>query len=182
MLTIATLACGLYAQMPGRPGMRGGSPPVDELKQYLALTDAQVQALQQIRQQQAQANQSTFQEMAQKRQALQTQIRAGSNDAAALGKLLIDIEALRKRVADSDDVYQAQSVAVLTADQKTRLNALVEARKLQPVIGQAASLGLLARPEGAGDGAGMRGPMGSGSFGRGMRGPGMVTPFRSPRR
>jgi len=114
MLPVLALASGLAAQ----------TPPGDALKSYLNLQDAQIQTLQQIRQQQMQAAQSAFSELAAKQKALRDQLEAGSTDAAALGKLLLEAEAVRKRVQQIHDTYRAQAVNVLSAEQKTKLAAL----------------------------------------------------------
>ena len=177
---VAAVAGMLAAQAPVPPG-------VDALKSYLNLQDAQIQALQQLRQQEIQATQALFAELASKQQSLREQLDRGSTDAAALGKLLLDIEALRKRLVQSHETFRTQALGVLTAEQKTKLAALEEARKLQPAIRQAEALGLLAAPDpGVLPGPGMRG------FGRDFqaapalapregRVPARAMPMRSPR-
>ncbi len=148
MLPILAIAMGLAAQ----------TPPADALKTYLNLQDAQIQTLQQIRRQQMQAAQSALSELAAKQKALRDQLEAGSTDAAALGKLLLEAEAARKRVQQIHDAYRAQAVGVLTAEQKTKLAALEQAQKLAPAIAEATALGLLNPPEMPGlRGAGMPG-------------------------
>jgi len=148
MLPVLALASGLAAQ----------TPPGDALKSYLNLQDAQIQTLQQIRQQQMQAAQSAFSELAAKQKALRDQLEAGSTDAVALGKLLLEAEAVRKRVQQIHDTYRAQAVNVLSAEQKTKLAALEQAQKLAPAIAEATALGLLNPPEMPGfRGAGMPG-------------------------
>lgn len=174
MLTIA-LAATLAAQGPGRGGFGfgpGGAPGIDQVKSYLGLTDAQVQSLQQLQQQQREATRATHEEIGTKSRALHEAIAGGSADAASLGRQLLEIEALRKKIEQSLTTYRAQAAATLTADQKTKLTALDTAAKLQPTIGQAASLGLLAPP------ARPAGAFGPGGFGhRPMHGPGGPGPM-----
>lgn len=167
MLSIA-VATALCAQDPGRGGFGpGGWAGVDQVKSYLTLTDAQVQSLQQLQQQQREATRATHEEIGTKMRALREAVAEGSTDASALGRQLLEIEALRKKIEQSLTTYRTQAAATLTADQKTKLAALDSAAKLQPTIGQATALGLLtppSRPVGA---------FGSGHFGHGpMRGPG----------
>jgi len=176
----AAVAGMLMAQLPVPPG-------VDALKNYLNLQDAQIQALQQLRQQEIQATQALFAELVGKQQSLREQLDRGSTDAAALGKLLLEIEAVRKRLVQSHETFRSQALGLLTVEQKTKLAALEEARKLEPAIRQAEALGLLNPPDpGLLPGPGTRG------FGRGFqaapalapgegRGPGRVFPLRAPR-
>ncbi len=163
MIVLLSLAGALFAQGPGRFGFPPGAaqPGTDQVKAYLSLTDSQIQGLQQIERQAASALQSTFQEIHQKQLTLQDQLDKGSTDAAALGKLLLDIESLHKRISQTQDSYRSQAVASLTADQKTKLKSLEDAMKLQPVIGQAVGLLLLTPPQPSAAGAGF-GPLGAG--------------------
>lgn len=172
MLTIA-LTTAMAAQRPGR-GAFGprGVPGIDDVKAHLSLTDAQVQSLQQLQQQQREATRATREEIRAKAKALRESVAGGSSDAAALGRQLLEIEALKKKIEQSLTTYRAQAAATLTADQKTKLAALDAAAKLQPTIGQAVVLGLLAPPVRP---AGAFGPAG---FGHGpMRGPGGPGPM-----
>jgi Spy/CpxP family protein refolding chaperone len=141
---------------------------------YLNLTDTQITALNTIRQQAFQALQTARQDIATKQKALSDLLAVGTTDASAVGKAVLEIQALHKKLADAQKPYQDQAVAVLTADQKTKLKALDDASKLQPAIQQAAGLLLLTPPQnfapGLGPGPG-RGPMGRGP---GPGGPGMM--------
>lgn len=144
------LACPLLGQGPTGPPQ----PRLEELKAFLALTDTQIQALQQLRRQEVEAVRTLREEMLQKQRSLGEQIRGGSTDAAALGRLLLDIEALRKRMGDAQSSLQGQAVNFLTADQKTKLSTLEASQKLGPAIQQATAVGLLAPPQNTPDGAG----------------------------
>lgn len=168
MLPILALAAALLAQAPFQPA-------VDQIKAYLNLQDSQIQTLQQLRQQQMQAVQSTLSEMAAKQQSLREQLDRGSTDATALGKLLLEIEALRKRANVTDTSFRTQAVNVLTTEQKTKLAALEQAHKLAPAIQQAVALGLVTPP----DPAAFPGP-GVWGFGRGAGSP-AAGPLMGPR-
>lgn len=140
MISALVFTVAAWAQAPRTP------PAPAELKAYLGLTDAQVQALQQIRQQEMDSLASTRDEIAQKQKSLRDQLQAGSTDAAALGRLLLDIQSLRKKIEDSQKTFRDQAVNQLTADQKTKLKALDDASKLEPTIRQAIGLNLLVPP------------------------------------
>ena len=174
---IALLAWAVagFAQGPAGPGFPLGPPQpgTDLVKAFLTLTDSQIQGLQQLRTQTGDALQSIHQEIQQKQTTLQEQLSKGSTDAAALGKLLLDIEALRKRVTQTEETLHNQALGTLTAAQKAKLTALEDAVKLQPVIGQAAGLQLLTPPQLPMGGPGPRGPAGRAPqrFGPGGAGP-----------
>ena len=168
ILAVTAMATCL-AQGPGAPL----SPRFDELKTYLGLTDSQIQSLQQLQTQQGQAMQAIHQEIQQKQTALRDALKAGSTDAAALGRLLLDIENLRKRIEQGQTSYQDQARNVLSETQKTKLKALEEAAKLREEIQEATMLRLLTPPA---VGPGVAGGPGMGPGGGGMRGPGGPRP------
>jgi Spy/CpxP family protein refolding chaperone len=158
MLCMSVFAASLLAQGPGWRG--SASPRTDALKTYLALTDAQVASLGQLRQQQAQAIKPLRQTLMEKQQALQTQTLAGG-DAAALGQLLLDVQNLRKQISDTQTSLRSQTLGVLTTDQKTKLQSLQDAANLQPAIGGAMALNLLTPPQSLTAGQGPSGAAGS---------------------
>jgi Spy/CpxP family protein refolding chaperone len=176
LIIFGGLAACLLAQGPMGPGPRQGpfQPRTDEVKAYLGLTDAQVQALQDLRKQERDAIQPIFQQVHDKQLSLREQLRNGSTDAAALGTLLLDIENLQKQVTQVRASFHDKAVNSLTDVQKNKLSALEEAMKLEPVNREAMALNLLAPPQNrnGGPGFGPQGPAGPGAFGRMRRGPG----------
>ena len=153
LLSIAPLAALLvFAQGPG-----GGPGPQSftDVKAYLNLTDAQIQQIQAARQQSFDSAKTLQSQIQTKDQALRDLLDKGSTDSAAIGKAMLEINALRKQVKAVMDATQVRAVSFLSADQKTKLKALEDAAKLQPAIGQAAGLGLLQPPQGAPGGPGM---------------------------
>lgn len=172
MIGLLALSAGL---MLGQPAGTPPQPNVTDIKAYLGLTDAQVTSLTQLLQTERQSVQSLMQQVGQKRQALDAALKAGTSNAATLGQFLLDIQALEKQIEQKRTDSRTQALAVLTADQKTKLNALSAAEQLLPSIREAGMLNLLAPPQGAGPGGpGFRGgPGGRGGprgFG-GARGP-----------
>ena len=143
MIVMATAAT-LLAQRPGaRP-----EPSLDALKTYLNLTDSQVQGLQQIQQQERQANRTTMETIRQNQANLDSMLQNGA-DATATGKLLVEIQALRGTMSKTHESFSAQAANTLTADQKAKLKALQDAMALMPAIHQASALGLLTPPPGS---------------------------------
>jgi len=167
---------GLMANAVMGMAFAQGQPPqpsFTELKAYLGLTDSQIQTIQQTRQTVLQANAALRDQAAAKQDALRKLLDAGSTDAAAIGRLVLESEALHKQIRTSMTALQTQLVNALTADQKTKLKALEDAAKLAPSIQQANMLGLLQPPADRGAiGPGVRGAGGPGFGSRGGRAPG----------
>jgi Spy/CpxP family protein refolding chaperone len=122
---------------------------MDALKTYLNLTDSQVQSLQQIQQQERQANRATVVKMRQSQANLDDLMQKGGADAATAGKLLLEIQDLQASISKTHGTFSAQAANTLTADQKTKLKTLQDAMALMPAIHQATGLGLLAMPQDA---------------------------------
>ena len=153
-IRIAALVClALPLLAQNTPQQPPQPPSLTELKAYLTLTDSQVTQLQSLVQAERQANQPRVQEINTKEQQLRTALNNNSNDAAALGRLLIDIQALRRQITTTSENFRSQAAALLNDTQRTKLRALDEAAKLAPSIQQAIAVNLLAPPP-----AGARGP------------------------
>ncbi len=167
------------AQGPMGPGAPAA---FSELKQYLGLTDAQVQQMQQARQQMHSNFQTLATQIREKRQALSTQLDSGTADAAAVGRTVLEIQALHKQQLQARETLRQNVTALLTAEQKTKLKNLEQTAELMAPVRQAMALGLLA-PAAPG-GIGRRGPFGgigpAVPMGRGMR-PGMGMRRAGPR-
>src|SRR5207245_4940609 len=85
-------------------------------------------------------------------------------DPTAVGKLVLEIDALQQSIAQKQTSAADQARNSLTADQKAKLKALDDIRKSMPAIDQATALNLVA-PQGPP----IRGP-------GMMRGPGVYAP------
>ncbi|MEK7407944.1 MAG: periplasmic heavy metal sensor [Acidobacteriota bacterium] len=156
------------AQGPMGPGGMPPAPQFTELKAYLNLTDTQIQQIQQAQRQAMERVQIVVTQIPEKQKALRDLLDKGTTDAAAVGKLVLEIEALHKQVTQAREAGHVAALAVLTTAQKDKLKTLEEAAKLQPVIHQAAMLALLVPPVpqpglGPGGPGGPMGPMGRGA-------------------
>jgi Spy/CpxP family protein refolding chaperone len=118
-----------------------------DVKQYLGLTDAQMQSLQTIQDSRSRALQALYEQIGQKNQALYQLVNSDTGTAAQIGQLMLDIRALEKQIPLADGPYKTQSINVLTPEQKAKLPKLVEAASLQPAAGQAGSLLLIDWPQ-----------------------------------
>ena len=155
IVSAITSAClfSCFAQGPG------AAPDLGDLKTYLTLTDSQVIALTTIHQQEMRAIQQAMQDLQAKQAALATLLKS-STDAAAIGRAMLDIENVRKKIDTTRSSFHDQAVNALTAPQKTKLNALGDAAKLQPAIHEAAMANLLPPPARGPRGFGGPGPLG----------------------
>ena len=138
-LIILLAAGSLLAQNPHH-----GAPPTDAVKAYLNLTDAQIQALNDIRNQASQAEGSAMQKMRMAQSSIDNLMRAGKPDAMTVGNLMIEIQNQNDSISKTRATFNAQAVNALTPDQKARLQALQAAAQLSPAIHQATGLFLLA--------------------------------------
>jgi Spy/CpxP family protein refolding chaperone len=173
---------------PMGPG-RGPDPDIHALRAYLNLTDSQLQQMkqagEQARRQSAEKAKAVEPQIREKRAALEAQLAKGG-DAAAIGKLMLEIRTLEKQVGEARRASRDSFVNLLTPEQKTKFKAVEDAALLPVAAREAARIGLVPGAEprrgpamgprhvamrhpgpGAGQGPG---PM---MQGRAMRGPGM---------
>lgn len=122
------------------------APYYNDAKQFLGLSDPQMQSLTTIVKNKDQAQQAHWQQIAEKNQQLYQLLEAGTGSATQIGQLLIDIRNMEKQTPTLEAPYRQQAANVLTADQKTKLVKLDEALKLQNTASQAAMLLLLEYP------------------------------------
>ena len=117
--------------------------PSTALMQYLGLSDAQMQALQDVQKSRNSANQAIYKQIGDKQTAINNLIAAGSSDALMIGQLTLDINNLRKQLLTSGAPFRDQALAVLTPDQKSKLPGLTAALQLQPAASQAINMNLI---------------------------------------
>src|SRR5258708_15705050 len=100
------LGTALFAQNPDAPQAPG--PP--DLKTFLNLGDDQIQALQILQTQQAQAIQPVAQQLGQQQQKLQQLLEGTNPDPAAVGQLVIAIGTMTRQVPQTLSTLQQQRV------------------------------------------------------------------------
>lgn len=138
---------GIAADGPARIKISSiGTPSYDALQAYLGLTDAQIQSLNSIQQQQQQAVKAIFEQIQTKEASLRDLLDKGGADTATVGRLVLDTDTLRKQARTTDSGFGDQVKAVLTADQKTKLVTLAAAAQSLPAIHEAIMLDLIAPP------------------------------------
>jgi Spy/CpxP family protein refolding chaperone len=140
------------AQGPGAMAQRQrarAAVNADALKQYLNLTDSQVEQLRTARKDLAQANKPVLDQIREKAQALRQEMKSDKPDSTKVGQLTVELKALREQIRTSRDGLGAKTRAILSPEQQAKLKNLEEAQKLAPAIRQAVALGLIDAPEGA---------------------------------
>jgi Spy/CpxP family protein refolding chaperone len=128
-----------------RPTALYPGPGYQALKDFLGLTDAQIKQLTDLQRSIQIANQATYQQIAIKQKQLNDMLNSGSADAAAVGKLEIEMAGLRKQ-AGAPKPTRDQALAILNDAQRAKLVELQNAFKLQQAAGQALGLGLIETP------------------------------------
>ncbi|MEJ5368023.1 MAG: periplasmic heavy metal sensor [Bryobacteraceae bacterium] len=155
------------------PGWAAGAqtPPVPTaLKDYLGLTDQQVQQLTDLRKQVAEENRSIAEQIRAKRQEIAELMKSANPDPLKVGQLHVDIKKLNDQRLAKLEAMRTQAVALLTAAQKQKLAELEKALQLVQAARQAVALGLIAPPQ----------PPAGAGLGLGL-GPGPGAPMRNAR-
>ena len=118
--------------------------PSDQVKNYLGLSDQQLQDLASIQNSLREATASLIHQAGDKRQAVQQ----NTVDAAAVTQLRSDLDALQTQERNLRAPYKARALAVLTNQQQASLANLQQALDLMQAASQAAALNLLDMPQG----------------------------------
>ena len=144
---VATLSLGiLSAQTGNESGVSYVPPPGGDLQQYLGLSQAQMTALEQVQQTRRDAEAAIYNQISEKERTLWGLLNQGSNDAAQVGALMIEINTLRRKLPLNGEPYRAAALAVLTDQQKAKVPALAEALRLVPPASQAIWYNLIDNP------------------------------------
>ena len=161
-LVISMVLCSGLLLAQGPMGRRGGPGPrgfaaerqaagqamagAGALKDYLGLTDAQVEQIRTLRREQAQEVRPEAQAVRALAQELRKEMQSSTPDAAKVGQFTVELKQLREKAIAERSGFGDKARAVLTADQQAKLRSLEEAAKLAPAARQAAAMGLIAPP------------------------------------
>jgi Spy/CpxP family protein refolding chaperone len=161
-LMISMVLCSGLLLAQGPMGRRGGPGPsgvvaerqaagramagAGALKDYLGLTDAQMEQMRTLRREQAEQVRPDAQAIRAKAQELRKEMQSSAPDAAKVGQLTVELKQLREKAMAERSGFGDKVRAVLTADQQAKLQALEEAAKLAPAARQAAAMGLITPP------------------------------------
>jgi hypothetical protein len=141
LLALSTLA---FAQAPEPPVVRAAL--YDALRQFLVLSDAQMASLQQLQKDRQQAERNIYTQISERQTQLNQLLAAGSNDAATVGRLMVEINNLRKQLTTAGAPFRESAVKLLNDAQRTKLAELTRVLELQRTAGEAVSLNLIDYP------------------------------------
>jgi Spy/CpxP family protein refolding chaperone len=112
------------------------------IKEFLGLSDAQVQQLHTLADARNQAAQQLQQNAADAQKALGTALGAATPDPSAVGSALLALNAIHKQLGDIQKSFQTGFDGLLTPDQKTKFRGLSALETSLQAIGAAHGLGL----------------------------------------
>jgi hypothetical protein len=142
---LLTLSVSL-AQEPGLGIIARVPQQWDQLRQHLVLSDAQVSTLEQVMRNRSEAERRIYLQISEKERQMYGLLQQGSNDAVTVGRLMVEINNLRRQLPLKGEPYRTQALAVLNDAQKAKLAPLTEALKLQSPGWQAIQLNLIDNP------------------------------------
>ena len=118
----------------------------EEVKQHLGLSDAQIDQLRKLLEEVYAARQEIYRQIQEKQTELNNLLQSGSRDVSRIGQLTIDIHTLSSQPPPSNDGWRQRALAILTAEQRTKLGPLDQAMKLSTPAYQAVTLNLIDPP------------------------------------
>ncbi len=138
----AAVAQAVAAQPLARRAGQGGGVPA--LKEFLGLSDQQIQELTALRKEQQSILAPVRTQIQEKAAALAEARKATNPDPAAIGQLVLDMQRLRERVQNVNREYHEKALALLDATQREKLAALEQVtRRAAAGRGAAAGAGAL---------------------------------------
>jgi hypothetical protein len=143
----------VFSQQPPQPQPPQPQPPapifvpVEIVRVHLGLSDEQVKRIMEIRGEVGMQVMGLLAELAKAERDLAQLLSTKDPAPAAVGALVILTRDIRKQVDKIQQGLGEAMLAVLTAEQRARLQVLEEAAKLIPAIDACRALGLLAPPK-----------------------------------
>lgn len=129
--------------MPVPPLVR---PAYDAVRQFLVLSEAQVKTLEDLVKSRRDAESAIYRQMSERQRQLNSLLESGSNDAATIGRLMVEINNLRKQIPNAGVGLREAALKVLNDTQRAKLKELENALLLQRTAGEAVALNLLDYP------------------------------------
>lgn len=115
--------------------------PIRVLARFLQLTPDQTEGVKQLLDARKGIVEPLQPQIADKEKEFRDLLAAGTNPAA-VGAAAIALDGLRRQVGEAHRQFVVSFEALLTAEQKTQLQALQRAARLQPVVAAARELGI----------------------------------------
>ncbi len=129
------------------PGAGPNAPmpenPVQVLTRFLQLTEQQIADLRALLEDRKDVVEPLMKQIPEKDGELRDLLNSASPDPAAVGRVTIAMHDLRRQADEARKDFAARFEALLTAEQKSRLNTARQAARLQPVAGALRELGII---------------------------------------
>ena len=146
LLLVLILVAPTFAQLPDPIPIRAFGFPA-QLKQYLGLSDAQVDTIVRLNMEYNRLAAEKSLRSAQVQSEIAEWTAKEPLEPMALGLRYTELEVIRRELRDGLARTREKTLAVLDTAQKAKLKALEDAMKLQPVIAQAQCENLLAQTQ-----------------------------------
>ena len=138
VITLCPL-CGFADEAPQPP-----APVI--VVQFLAFSDTQTAQFTQILQTLQATAGGLQQQIAPKQQTLDTLLNSAQPDAATVGRLLLEIHLLQQQFGQAVQTYHENFLALLTSDQKQKIQAVAQAAQLLLAVKAFAEVRLIEPP------------------------------------
>jgi Spy/CpxP family protein refolding chaperone len=166
LMFLSAMMLWAQAQPLPRPGAGGQAQGIAALKKALDLTDQQIQQLTQLRREEAQILQPLRTQIQEKNQALKEALASPNPDPSVVGNLTLELRNLRRQVQETNKMYHEKALAILTPEQRTKVeNMGVASRRMAqmgPALRAATALNLILPPAATAPAAG-QGPAAAGA-------------------
>ena len=142
-------------QMQMRPQMAmqpqgAQAPDFAALKSFLGLSDAQIRQMQSAREKAAkeadEKEKALRPQIQEKRMALADLMEKDTAEAAAVGRIMLDIRGLERQVRSAHEAVRTAEINVMNAEQKAKFKAIQDAANLPAATREAQRLGLAPGP------------------------------------
>ena len=142
---VAGIAVGQVT--PPMPPVFEGPGPSLALRQYLDLTNAQVASIVRLNTEAQRFQQEKFRRQAQVSFEISQEMRRDTLDPMAIGLRFVELEAIRRDIAAEQARVARDVQALLTAAQRTRIQALQDVLRTYPVACEALAHNLMSAPQ-----------------------------------
>ena len=113
----------------GPPPVMGAPSPEEVLKDVLGLSDAQLTQLHTLLDSRRTAGEALRTQLENAHKALHDAVEATTPDPAAVGNAVLAVRGLEKQLQTAGDSFKTAFEALLTADQKAKLEAIAAIQK-----------------------------------------------------
>jgi len=123
-----------------------GVPPLRLIVRFFELTEEQIELLKGFFEDQKEIVQPLMEQIAEKERELKEELSGETPAPELVGRLVIDIHALRAQIGEAHKALMENFVNILSEEQKNKLRAVHHAARLEPVVNAMQQLKLLPGP------------------------------------